>query len=175
MKTTIVYHQPAPVLCVPAPPQAVAHAASHHAYPPGYAPTVVVTQPSAAGWHVVAPLDFVHLAGICSKLGFWVASWKRRWFVLDGTYLTYYTSNRKRQRGTILLRSILAVHEVGSELRIVTKFRTYRLRVPDGSTAPWARALQHNIRALCLRDGQRPAQPLFRPLVCAVPCAAPAC
>ena len=166
MKTTIVYHQP--VLCIPP----LVQAAQGAAYPTASScPAASACAQPSASWHVVASTDFVHLTGLCSKLGFWVSNWKRRWFVLDGSYLTYYTPNRKHQKGMILLSNILNVHEAGSELRVVTKFRTYRLRVPAevGGTMPWARALQHNLRARCLRNGTRPAEPLFRALVYAAP------
>jgi hypothetical protein len=61
-------------------------------------------------------------------------NWLRRWFVLNGSELTYYDEDRKTKKGSLSLltasdvRASMAPTADGAEIEIVTADRLWRIR-----------------------------------------------
>lgn len=59
--------------------------------------------------------DAIVFSGYLEKLGGWIKNWKRRWFVLQRSQLTYYTDEAEAAQGPAFARGSLLV--CGSSLR----------------------------------------------------------
>lgn len=85
--------------------------------------------------------------GWCTKLGYVFKTWKRRWFVLNGTKISYYTSPDGKLKGTISLIDSKVQLDTNSKkpnsFKISTPNRTYYIYTnTEDETASWINAIK---------------------------------
>ena len=114
-----------------------------------------LTCAASSSWHNAPPCT---KSGVLQKEGYYFTSLKRRWFVLDGFALRYYEplerGRPQRLKGVIPLTRVTDILAIGSELRIVTPNREYKLSAERGAgVCAWAEAIMHNLKVLPKHDG----------------------